>query len=506
MKLELNTANEALSRCVNSFNEFIADTDLSNDLERKGILVALSGGNDSMLLLHFAKEISRKYGTYIAAAHVNHMIRGHEADRDESFCAEWCQKNQIDFHVLRYDVPKYARDSGIGIEEAARKVRYEYFNSIIRDDDRLSFIATAHHADDNLETLILNLVRGAGTKGLSGIPPTRDNIIRPLLYVRKKDILEAVGYLGISYVTDSTNTDDDIKRNFIRNRIVPLLEEISDDPQRSATRASKCLRFDSEALDDASEEILKKIFTTSGSGAKTIDRRCIAALPEGIAYRVICKAIEQICGREARAEFSHIKLLIQKCSDKDKHFRIDLPGGISALGRGSSLTFVPTDEASPQKSSFDIPLVIGRNPLPTGSVLYLSHDPIEKLEENSVSFTNGCRIFSETSPEASEFANSITNVYKIFIQADLASAKIIGALSARSRIPSDSYKYGGITRSVKKLFSDRKIPLEVRDRLPIVCDEAGVVWIPGFGVRDERSSYSTDFDKSSHLYAYYQFI
>ena len=151
--------------------------------EGMSVLVGFSGGADSALLLSL---LSQTDGITVAAAHLNHCIRGEEAIRDEYFCRRFCDENRITLYTKRVDVPKLAHESGLGIEEAARSARYEFFNDVCLEHG-YDVIATAHNADDNLETVLLHLVRGTGLDGLCGIPPKRENIIRPLILYSKQD-------------------------------------------------------------------------------------------------------------------------------------------------------------------------------------------------------------------------------------------------------------------------------------------------------------------------------
>lgn len=504
MKLDFRREGSAFETCAGSFNEFLSDNNIEEKIDGKGILVALSGGADSVLLLHLIKRLSTKYGIYIKAAHVNHNIRGAEADRDERFCRELCDEMNIDIEVLSFDVPSYANKVGKGLEEAAREVRYRYFDSLIESDSRLGIIATAHNADDNLETVLLNLVRGSGTRGLAGIPPVRGNIIRPLLYVKKSDIISALDELHIDHITDSTNFETDVKRNFIRNKVVPLLEDVSCDPQRSATRASKCLRFDANALEAVAASAFLDVVCFEKDLGYRLDRSKFSELPEAIAYRVALLAAEKALGKNPSFEYSHVVSLLKKSSDDDKYFKICLPDRLVAIGDGDYIRFDFVDNIKQESVDYNIKIGLGENIIPGVGILVLSNIPIEEFEGSAVSFSKGCKIFSENDVANNEFANSITNVYKIFIQAELSSAKIIGTLSVRNRFASDSYKYGGITRSLKKLFSDRKIPIDLREKIPVIYDEYGIVWVPGFGVRDESEHYKASSNSSSRIYAYFK--
>ena len=156
-----------------------------------GVLVGLSGGADSCMLLYFLLEYRRRCGGdfSIVAAHLNHMIRGEEADRDEAFCHSLCNSLGVELIAIKFDVPAYALDNSLGIEEAARNVRYSHFEKIISSRNDLGCIAVAHNLSDSAETVLFNILRGCGTRGAGGIRPVRDNIVRPLINLSKSDIL-----------------------------------------------------------------------------------------------------------------------------------------------------------------------------------------------------------------------------------------------------------------------------------------------------------------------------
>jgi tRNA(Ile)-lysidine synthase len=195
-----------------------------HDMLPKGgtILAAVSGGADSMCLLHVLINLSARYDLRIEAAHFNHMLRGDESDRDERFVLGECEKLGVPCHVGRGDVSAYARESGMGTEEAGRKLRYDFFYETAKKIGA-SRIATAHNGDDNCETVIMNMLRGTGLTGLCGIPPVRGIVIRPLLTVTRSGIEEYLRENNIPHVEDSTNRSDDYTRNRIRHRVIPAL-------------------------------------------------------------------------------------------------------------------------------------------------------------------------------------------------------------------------------------------------------------------------------------------
>ncbi len=186
------------------------------------VAVALSGGADSVALLRILSAL----GTDIVALHCNFHLRGEESDRDERFCLDLCSRLGIRIHVRHFDTTQHARNNGISIEMAARDLRYEWFFGMMQSLGAQS-IAVAHHRDDQAETLLLNLMRGCGLRGLAGIHPVRDRVIRPLLCIGREDILAYLSSIGQDFVTDSTNLERDALRNVIRLDIIPRLREIN---------------------------------------------------------------------------------------------------------------------------------------------------------------------------------------------------------------------------------------------------------------------------------------
>ncbi|MDP3580471.1 MAG: tRNA lysidine(34) synthetase TilS [Ignavibacteria bacterium] len=186
------------------------------------VLVAFSGGPDSVFALHFLKKFQKKYKIDLAAAHFNHQLRGKEADEDEKFAKEFCRKLGVEFFSAKLNVKKLAKEKKLSIEEAARKLRYQNLEKLCKQNS-FNKIATAHNLSDNAETVLLNLLSGTSAAGLSGIPVVRGNIIRPILCVTKQEILEYLEKNRIPFRIDSSNLSDDFKRNFLRNRILPLL-------------------------------------------------------------------------------------------------------------------------------------------------------------------------------------------------------------------------------------------------------------------------------------------
>lgn len=222
-------------------SKYIKDHQL---LEADGrYLVALSGGADSVSLLLILKEL----GYQLEACHCNFHLRGEESDRDEDFCMNLCQRLEIPFHRIHFDTKSYAMLHKVSIEMAARDLRYRYFEQLRHDLDATA-ICVAHHQDDSVETILINLIRGTGINGLTGIAPRNGHILRPLLCIDRKDILEYLANKQQDYVTDSTNLVDDVVRNKIRLNIIPMLKEINPAVCSNIISTAQHLSDASEAL------------------------------------------------------------------------------------------------------------------------------------------------------------------------------------------------------------------------------------------------------------------
>ncbi|SHK75032.1 tRNA lysidine(34) synthetase TilS [Xylanibacter ruminicola] len=226
-------------------------------------LVGLSGGGDSVALM----LILRGLGYQIEAAHCNFKLRGNESDRDENFVRELCKKHSIKLHVIHFDTTEYANLHKVSIEMAARDLRYGYFRQLCKDIGAEG-ICIAHHRDDAVETLLMNLLRGAGIHGLTGIRPKNDIIVRPLLCLSRAEITEYLDSIGQTYVTDSSNLVDDVLRNKIRLRVLPLLEEIAPGATANIDKTANYLR-EAEKVYDA-EMVQEQIALKADSGEMMI--------------------------------------------------------------------------------------------------------------------------------------------------------------------------------------------------------------------------------------------
>ncbi|HEX9251573.1 MAG TPA: tRNA lysidine(34) synthetase TilS, partial [Ignavibacteriaceae bacterium] len=200
---------------------FIKENKLLSDGEK--ILVALSGGPDSVFLLHILNKYKKKFKIELGAVHINHLLRGKDSGRDELFCKTICEELSIPFYCLRKNVKDYSKKNKISLEVAGRKIRYDFFEKISKAN-KYDKIATAHNVDDNAETVLLNLIKGTGIKGIAGIPVRRNNIVRLILSLTKKEILNYLNENKFEYRVDESNLSNDFERNFLRNEVIPLIQ------------------------------------------------------------------------------------------------------------------------------------------------------------------------------------------------------------------------------------------------------------------------------------------
>lgn len=240
-------------------------------------LVALSGGADSVALLHVLLHLGYK----VEAAHCNFQLRGEEAKRDEDFCRSLCEEHTVAFHTAHFATREYAELRHISIEMAARRLRYDYFEQL-RNDIGAEAVAVAHHRDDSVETILLNLIRGTGIHGLTGIAPSRDHVVRPLLCVGRTDIEAFLQEQGMGYVTDSSNLVDDVVRNKIRLDILPLMREINPSVAQSIAVTADRLHQVATIFDDTMAQRVEKaeIHNKSLESLKSLKIYDLALIPD----------------------------------------------------------------------------------------------------------------------------------------------------------------------------------------------------------------------------------
>lgn len=413
------------------------------------VIIGVSGGADSMALLKFFEEYSKKRNLNLIAAHVNHCLRGEESDRDENFVRDYCQKNDIKLEILRVNVSKIAEEMKKGLEECARNLRYDFFDELsVKYDGK---IATAHTLSDSIETMLLNLARGTGMAGLCGIPAKRDNIIRPLIALKRAETQKYCEKNGISYVTDSTNLKREYTRNKIRLDVIPVLKHINLEFEAVAKRTMSFLRADDEYLNNVAKSALNESYISKG----VYNLEKIKCEPIPILSRFIRLAVFEFLKSNVTAK--HIELILNLI--KNNSGAVTLPQNVKVSVEKHILRVEKVEkELIFTKKDFVIPFKIG--PL---------------LTENSEKFI--IKVMHR-----SEF-DKLDNLQ--FICA-MDYDKISAGANFRNRKAGDEFCQSGrgITKSVKKLFNELKIPQKNRDAVIILADKNKVLWINEVGISE----------------------
>ena len=389
------------------------------------VTVALSGGADSVALLYALNRLKDRLGITVKAAHLNHLIRGDEAFRDEEFVKNLCSSLDIPLICEEIDVPKLAKKQNLSLETAAREIRYEFLNRVCEG----GLIATAHTASDNLETLLLNLARGSAIGGLCGIPIKRDNIIRPIISVTREEIEKYCCVNNLSFVTDSTNLSDDYTRNKLRHNIVPVLRELNPKIEKTVLKTSRSVTEISNMIKSSAENYIKENFADNKLDVSNLD-----GLNPEIAKRVIIEFVK-ICDSGISLEACHIESIYKICLKCGK-------------------TGIPKNKYCQNKNGY---LFIGSN-----------DENIKKTK------------FSVEITKISE------NVNNLLLNNSLDCDKIVGKLVLRTRQSGDSIRLAnrGCTKKLTKLYNEFSVPVYLRDTLPVISDDLGVVWIHGIGVAE----------------------
>ena len=436
-----------------------------NLIPRDGrVLAAVSGGSDSVSLVHFLHRLSGPgmFGL-VGLAHLHHQLRGESADADEEFCRALAAELSLPIHVEVADVRSLARERRTSIEDAARDARLTFFSRVASETgaDR---VAVGHTRDDQAETFLLRLVRGAGTRGLSGVYPRYGVVVRPLLDVTREELRGFLRTHGIPFREDETNDDLSIPRNRVRRELIPYLQEhFSPAIADVLAREAEIARADADWLDSAANTAARTVVSGEGDLVR-VDAVTLRTMPRAIARRVAMDAMKQ--GAPQRFfGFDHVETFGRLVAGEIA--AASLPG-LRAVREGNALVLVPTASAEPDAEdatcfcySLSIPGQVGV----VEAGLTVSAERCSKA-----GLPDPSRLTSRGGSVAVDAAN------------------LAGALTVRSRQPGDTFRPLGLhgSKKLQDMFVDRKIPRHERDRIPLVIDPVGrIVWIVGQAVSED---------------------
>ena len=421
------------------------------------VLVALSGGPDSVALLHVLQTLERRGHLVVAgAAHFNHQLRGSEADADELFCRELAASLRLPILVGRGDVRRMASESGRSLEDAARTARYSFLNGAAASLDAVA-VAVGHSLEDQAETFLLRLIRGAGPAGLAGVRPRAGIVIRPLLEVPRADLRAYAAEHGLTFREDSSNADVGIPRNRVRVELLPHLQQFSPAIAATLARQAALARVDDEFLEAAAIEWVRSIVLQLEDNGVALDALALAALHPALASRVARTAL-QAAAPGRFIGFQHVDDLLDLTRRADGS-AVALPG-LVATRKGPRIV-MGSAPAAPFANSFSVPLSI----------------PGE-VEAAGWNVSADC-------PTGEPLQPLVARGHAVVV----AAGPLRHPLAVRSRRPGDRFKpigMGGRGRKLQDFLVDRKIARADRDALPLVVDrDDRIIWVVGQSVAED---------------------
>lgn len=415
------------------------------------VLCALSGGGDSMALLSLLLDLAPERQLTVLAAHYNHQLRGEEAQRDEAFVSGYCRDRGIPCILGRGDVAGEARRRKRGIEETARAMRYDFLLETAKAQGAQA-VATAHNADDNGETILLHLVRGTGLDGLTGIPPKRGPLIRPLLTTPRQAIDAYLAQRNIPHVEDSSNQDLSYARNRIRQEVMPVLRGLN--PAFSSTLAASLshLRKDRDYLDQLAEEAL--VEATQEGTCLSLPAQTLENLPQPVAVRAVKHALARLGRHESSAV--HLQAILDLARQPNPSARLSLPQGLEAARTYDALRLTLSPPECPAFS------------------------PLTLREEGTYVLSHGWTLTLQQLPCPPAPVQGPWDCW-------LSRSAVTFPLTVRPRQTGDRLRLPGRPeKALKKWYIDEKIPRHLRDSLPVLTDSRGLLAAAGLGPQESR--------------------
>lgn len=419
-----------------------------------GVVVGASGGPDSVALLLSLHRLAPEYGVWLHVAYLNHMIRPREAEEEAAFVSRLAHDLGLPVTVACYDVPAMAAQQRKSLEDAARQARYSFLEEVA---DRVGAgkIAVGHQADDQVETILMHLLYGAGTAGLGAMAYRRGRIIRPLLAVSRKEILAFLEGEGRGYCLDSSNLDTGYRRNHIRHRLLPLLEKEYNPRVREVLwRTAEILREENGLLEGLARQAWSECLLNEAGGLVELSATALASLAPALQRRLLRLAYSRVLGEGKSLPFRHVEAIRSRLAGVEMWQQ--LPLGVQVRLHGGRLQFLRRTRPGAEIAFCRRLALPGITPLPRGGFIETSIVPREVLKG----------IDWKEVPNEEAYADLGEPWPELF---------------ARYRRPGDSfYPLGmGGRKKLHDFFVDAKVPREVRDTVPLVTTATDIVWVAG---------------------------
>ena len=403
------------------------------------VVLGLSGGPDSVCLFFVLLALKDEYDLKIHALHVNHCIRGQDADEDQQYVEGLCTDFDVPLKVLKVDIPALVEQTGRSVEEEARMARYagfEAYSAELDDEQSKTKIAVAHNADDNAETVLFHMARGTGLDGMCGIAPVRGRIIRPLLEVSKKDIMDFIQENEIAYCVDETNSMVCYDRNRIRHNIIPELSQVNPKALEHITEMTNRL---TEVAEYISLEARGLLQIAKEDGDK-LRKRAIATAPRVIATQALKEYLSGFMPQQKDVSATHIEAIIGLLNEDGER----------------------------------------QVKLPYKKTLVISYEHLYVIDEEDSQSETGTFSFREFNYE--QGVKYPTDAYTKWFDCDRITDNVV----IRTRAEGDylTIDSAGNHKSLQDYFVDEKVPRHMRDQIPLVCDGSHIMWVVGYRISE----------------------
>lgn len=434
------------------------------------VLVGVSGGPDSVALLNILNELAHRFSITLAVAHLDHGLRP-EAAQEARFVKTLAVQRDLPFHFAKQDVAAYRREQGLSIEEAAREVRYTFYKRVMRTAG-CQKLALGHHSEDSAELVLMNILRGSGPLGLSGIPPVRDGwIVRPLINLTRDRLLNYLNRRQLEYVNDLSNLDMRFTRNRIRHQLLPMLKNnFNANIVATLHRTARITGDENQWLSSLTDPLCESVITARSPRQLSLDIAALGEFDIAPFRRILRRAITLLRGSLRRVTFGHIEALHQLVTSGPENARVDLPGLIAAVKQGDQLVLAVMDR--PRKPLAPHP--------PAAAYHYLIEAdsiPVAGLFNQALPTSGASLIFScKELPAAIEVGGS--GQHSAFFDIDRLKFPLI----VRNYQPGDRFTPFGMqgSKKVKKLFNERRVPQPERGRCPVLVSDDRILWVVGY--------------------------